>query len=108
MKKWETLQSMAQEICDIDKRICKDSKELNIAQASHIASVVIKLYRKGKGLGVLNNLTVELKSRATHQHQSLGLTLHEKLRAKEIIDILFFWHWVPFSRISKNMNRLAK
>jgi hypothetical protein len=108
MKKWETLQSMAQDICDIDKRTCENSKELNIAQASHIASVCIKLYRKGKGWLVITDLMPNLKSRATHQHQSLGLTLHEKLRAKEIIDILFTWHWIPFSRISKNMKRIAK
>jgi myo-inositol-hexaphosphate 3-phosphohydrolase len=107
MKKWETLQSMAQEICEIDKRICKDSKELNIAQASHIASVAIKLYKKGGCKNVIDNITNTMKSRATHQHQSLGLTLHEKLRAKEIIDKLFFWHWFPFSRINQNMKRLA-
>jgi hypothetical protein len=108
MKKWETLQAMAQEICEIDKKICKNSKELNIAQASHVASVAVRLYREGKGKLVITNIMTSLKSRAVHQHQSLGFTLHEKLRAKEIIDQLFFWHFLSFSRISKNMKRLAQ
>lgn len=106
MKRWKTIQEMAIEISEIDKRSSKERKELNIAQCSHVASKVSNLYKKGGVSLVKKELMNSLKSRQPYQHQSLGLLINEKNVAYRIVMGLFKHHWFPLSRIRKNMKRI--
>lgn len=111
MKKWNTTQQMANEITDMDvlDNLEKASmhKELNGAQGNHIAAVVKRLYEEGGKDHMIHTMHEELKYRSPEHHQSTGLTMNEKFRAKAIVRELFKYHWFPLSRIRRNMKRLG-
>jgi hypothetical protein len=113
MKKWMTQNDLAREIARLDKvtqtERASGLKEIDAAKSSHAASVIVRMYKSfGVGYITSGRYTDDIKHRSpADPYRTRGLTYNEKERVLEITNKLFKWHWVPFSRIRKNMNRIA-
>jgi len=102
MNRWTTTQQMANDIAKMDKSI--SSKELNISQCNMIAKMIKNLYARGGKHMVVNYIREALPS---YPHDSTGLRTEQKDRIELIVKKMFFWHFLPFSRIRVNMMRIA-
>jgi len=101
MKRWLTTQQMANEIAQMDK---SNGQELNISQCNKIASNIKSLYSKGGKESVIKNIRACLPS---YPNDSQGLNMDQKNRVEEIVKSLFFWHFLPWSRVRSNMVRIG-
>lgn len=96
MKRWMTTQQLANEIAEMD---VADGKELNISQCNSIAKNVKNLYKFGGKNEVINHLNETLTMRE--------YSMDQKQRLDSIMKKLFRWHFLPWSRIRNNMERLC-
>jgi len=102
MKKWLTIQQLANDIAALDKS--EQGKELSISKCNNIAKSIKNLYARGGKYMVVNNIYESLPS---FPHAMNGLSVEQKDRVQKIVEQMFKWHWVPFSRIRINMMRIA-
>jgi len=91
---------MANEIAKLEQ---SKPKELNIAQCNIIASNMKNLYRDGGKNSVLRNLRDTLPAHSSKNGFSMG----QKDSIDRIMEVLFKYHWLPWSRIRNNMTRLS-
>jgi len=102
MKRWQTTQQMANDIAALDK--AEQGKELSISKCNNIAKSIKNLYASGGKHAVIFYIYEVLPS---FPHAVNGLTVDQKNRVQKIVEQMFRWHWVPFSRIRANMMRIA-
>jgi len=80
-----------------------NNNELNISQCNMIAKNIKNLYKQYGKAGVIRNIRDTLPN----NHMANGLSMDQKDRVVDIVDGMFFWHWLPFSRVRNNMARLT-
>lgn len=113
MKKWMTQNDLAREIARKDiiteGERATGLKEIDAAKSSHVASVIVKMYRKYGSEYIKSGRYVDdiAHRQSDSPYKEKGLTFGEKKRVREITDRLFMWYWFPLSRIRKNMRRIA-
>lgn len=109
MKKWNTLQQMAQEVCELEEitelqRRAGDT-EMGITKASQACKSAIALYRAGGRKAVSKYLKQNLP---LYEDGKQRFTELQRNRAQKIFDDLLKNTWMgPFSRAWWNMRRLA-
>ena len=104
MKKWLTTQQMANDIAEMDKSC--ENKELNIAECNSIASKIAKMYCEGGKEWVVTGLRKSVGS--LHIIGRKGYSYDQLDRIDKIVKDMFKWHWLPFSKIRRNMKRITK
>ncbi len=104
MKKWNTTQQMANYIAEMD---ISSAREMNISKCNIVAKHIKNLYQQGGKQMVVVNIVKALP--AFHPITNpKGLSICERYNVEKIVKTMLKWHWIPFSKISRNMKRVCK